>query len=375
MRTNELFEESRNYDAPPCRPGRLLLIAALALGSGMATNRWLYATANQNFAGRIQVEMLTVRAPVDGILQEWNVKEGETVDPNVLLCRIGGQDLVRKRDLQQQEVERLTARTKTLQAEVDVKLHEHLRTVESDIYQVELQTADLLQKRYFHELELMAWRDQREVLATQAATPAPRKGTTQTETAEEREEKLINFMLKEESAVNAIEATDAQLEICSARLATLNQQKQEMQERVRQAVGLSEIELQLEQSKAGLERLEIELSQQLIHSAALGTIANVRRKAGEYVKAGEVLAELYLMQQPYAVAEIPTSHSHRFEVEMPVRCQFPNGEVRTGVVTQVAVSATTTTRPDEKPTVPLKIEQTGALWPKLPIGGEITVIR
>jgi len=363
---------------PACPPMRLAAIAVLAVCAGMATNRWLYATSSNDYVGHVQVDSLTVRAPVDGILQAWEVAEGDTVDPQQLLCRIGGENLNRQLQMQRQETARLAARLKTLQAEVDVKLHEHLRTLESDIYQAELQSADLLQKRYYYELEAMAWRDLRENRKTAALeTPnynlKPKSDASGTDVGDP----VINAMLKEEAAINAIEATDAQLEICTMRLDKLQKQKEAMQEKVRQAVGLSEVELQFAQAEADLKELESQLQQQVVHSQAVGTIANLRRRPGEYVKAGEVLAELFLMEESYVVADVPSSHSHNFEVEMPVRCRFPNGEVRTGVVTRVAVSANQNgSIPGlAEPSVPLRIEQTGALWPDMPIGGQITVIR
>lgn len=362
----------RNLPEAACPPMRLLMIAILAIGAGAATNRYLYATANQNYVGRIEVDSMTIRAPVDGILQNWEVTEGQVVDPQALLCNIGGQNLNRQLQIQQQDVERLCARLATLKAEVDVKLNEHLSTVESDIYQAELQSADLLQKKYYFELERMAWRDQRESYEQNKSSK-----TSKNQSVDELDDKLINCMLKEESALNSIEAAEAQLEICSTRLEKLQKQKEEMRERVQLAVGLSEIELQYEQSKAELENLELQLSLQKVRAASVGTIANIRRRPGEYVKAGEVLAELFLLDEAYAVADVPTSHSHNFQVEMPVRCRFPNGETRTGVVTHMAISAS---KDDEfqsqnGPAIPMRIEQTGALWPKIPIGGQITVIR
>jgi len=363
--------------APACPPIRLVCIAAASLFLGIVTNRMLNASANESFTGEVQVQTVLVRAPVDGILQSWHVAEGETVDPDVLLCEIGGHNLARQIQIQEQEVARLEARLAALTAEVDVKVHEHVRELDGDIYQVELQIADLLQKKYYYELEAMAWRDTMEsyeesqnLQLTSDGVEAPRQS--------ELTDRQISALLKEESATNSMEATEAQLKICSQRLAKLQDQKQTLHERVRLAVGVSEVELHLAQSSETLKQLLQDQEQQNIRSTHVGTIANFRRRPGEYVQAGEVLAEMFQLGDSYVRADIPSSQSHQFSVDTTVKCQFPNGETRTGVVTNVAVATSPESSPMQTatgPTVPLKIEPTGALWPRMPVGGHVTIIR
>lgn len=370
---------------PICSTFRILLIAGLSLGVGIATNGLLNANSNESYTGQMQVQTLLVRAPVDGILQSWHVSEGETVDPNVLLCQIGGHNLARQIQLQQQEVARLEARTATLQAEMDVKLHDHLRELENDIYQAELQTADLLQKKYYYELEVIAWRD---MLNSYKETGEDNTTTTSRSgqdslladdklASDKLTDRQINALMKEESSSNSLEATVAQLEICTQRLNKLKQQKQAMHNRVRLAVGLEEVELQLSQAKDELAHLQKHQEEQNIRSTTIGTIANFRKRPGEYVQAGEVLADMYQLSESFVMADIPSSVSHRFSVDTTVKCKFPNGETRSGVVTRVAVATSPgqTANRNETPTVPLKIEPTGALWPSMPVGGHVTIIR
>ncbi len=384
LMTTEVSREALNNSPEPACPAfRLLLISCLSLGLGIATNRLLNASSGNQFTGAVQVETFLVRAPVDGILQAWHVAEGETVDPDVLLCRIGGHNLSRQLQLQRKEVARLEARHATLLAEVDVNLHDHLREIDGAIYQVELQTAELLQKKYYHEIEAMAWRDTLHtydegstVLSPQdlpLLTPQDLEGGGGSKLSERQ----INAMLKEEAANNSIEATSAQLKLCTQRLEKLKQQKQEIARRVQMAVGVSEVELQLLQAREELQHLENSLEQQNVRSNTVGTIANFRRRPGEYVQAGEVLADMFQLSESFVIADIPTTVSHRFSVDTTVKCRFPNGETRSGVVTNVAV-ATSPERAGDKttvPTVPLRIEPTGALWPNIPVGGQVTIIR
>lgn len=369
---------------PVCSTFRILLIASMSLGVGIATNGLLNANSNESYTGQMQVQTLLVRAPVDGILQSWHVAEGETVDPNVLLCQIGGHNLARQIQLQQQEVARLEARTATLQAEMDVKLHDHLRELENDIYQAELQTADLLQKKYYYELEVIAWRDMlNSYKETEQATAVASRSAQDSLLTDDKlsgdklTDRQINALMKEESSSNSLEATVAQLEICTQRLNKLKQQKQAMHNRVRLAVGLAEVELQLSQAKDELAHLQKQQEEQNIRSTAIGTIANFRKRPGEYVQAGEVLADMYQLSESFVVADIPSSVSHRFSVDTTVKCKFPNGETRSGVVTRVAVATSPgqTASRNETPTVPLTIEPTGALWPSMPVGGHVTIIR
>ncbi|MBB03856.1 HlyD family efflux transporter periplasmic adaptor subunit [bacterium] len=377
MTHDNASESSSMTVEPACPPMRLAFIAVASLALGIVTNRMLNASANESFTGEVQVETMVVRAPVDGILQSWHVAEGETVDPDVLLCEIGGHNLARQIQIQEQEVARLEARLAALQAEVDVKVHEHVRELDGDIYQAELQTADLLQKKYYHELEAMAWRDTLESYEESQNLQLTENGVDGPAQSE-LTDRQINALLKEESATNAVEATEAQLRICNQRLDKLQQQKQTLHERVRLAVGVSEVELHLAQSRDTLKQLTQEQEQQVIRSTRIGTIANFRRRPGEYVQAGEVLADMFQLGESYVRANIPSSQSHQFSVDTTVKCQFPNGETRTGVVTNVAVATspeTSPTRTATGPTVPLRIEPTGALWPQMPVGGHVTIVR
>jgi len=370
---------------PACSRFRLWSIALLSISLGIATNRWMYANSNLAYTGTLQVKSTAVRAPVEGILQSWVVEEGAQVDPQALLCKLTDDKLEREIQSQQREVARLEARLITLQAEVDVKLHNHLRDLDGDIYATQLQTADLLQKKYFHEIEVMAWQEARAQKKTEKLTeekfaslePVINSLPASSRNSEELTDSKIDNLLKEEAAVNAVEATAAQLEICSQRLKELQLQKTRLLEKVKQANGLSEVEIQLSQAKAELEELKRRQLHQQVYSNDQGTITNYRHRPGEQIAAGEVIADLYQMNEAYIVAHIPCSAMQKFELESTVKCLFPNGEKRTGVVTHVAITTqqVTNTVQENTPTVPVRIEQTGALWPSIPVGGRVSIIR
>ena len=385
MATEQQAEIQSATIEPACSRFRLWSIILLSISLGIATNRWMYANSNLSYTGTLQVKSTAVRAPVEGILQSWVVEEGTQVDPQRLICRLADDNLEREIQSQQREVARLDARLRTLQAEVDVKLHNHLRELDGDIYATQLQTADLLQKKYFHEIEVMAWREARDQKKTEptkeekfvSLDPVINSLPVSSRNSKQLTDSKIDNLLKEEAAVNAVEATAAQLEICSKRLQELELQKTRLLEKVKQANGLSEVEIQLSQAKAELEELKRRQARQQVYSIDQGTITNYRHRPGEQIAAGEVIAELYQMNEAYIVAHIPCSAMHKFELESTVKCLFPNGEKRTGVVTHVAITTqqTTDAAQGNTPTVPVRIEQTGALWPSIPVGGRVRIIR
>lgn len=379
-------ETSPGLAEPACSRFRLWSIALLSITLGIATNRWMYASSNLSYVGTLQVKSVAVRAPVGGIFQAWAVEEGTQIDPQVLVCTLSDDNLDQQIQSQQREVARLDARLSALKAEVDVKLHDLLRELDGDIYATQLQTADLLQKKYLHEIELMAWRDAREQNRLDDSPKEKRQKTASLEpvinslpisSSSSLTDTKIDALLKEEAALNAFEVAKEQLEICSQRLNELQTQKKNLLEKVRQANGLTEVEIQLNQAKAELEEMKHRQSQLQIYSPEQGTISNYRPHPGEKVTAGEVIAELYQMEEAYIVAHIPCSDVGKFQVESTVKCLFPNGEKRTGIVTHVALTAeqTDSSTPANTPTVPIRIEQTGALWPSIPVGGHVRIFR
>ncbi len=369
---------------PACSRFRLWSIALLSISLGIATNRWMYANSNLSYIGTLQVKSTAVRAPVEGILQQWVVEEGAQVDPQILLCKLSDDKLARQIESQQREVARLDARLKTLQAEVDVKLHKHLRELDSDIYATQLQTADLLQKKYFHEIEVMAWREARDQKKKEpfdgekfASLEPVINSLSGSGSSSSLTDTKIDNLLKEEAALNAFEVATEQLEICSQRLKELQLQKKRLIEKMKQANGISETEIQLSQAEAELEDLKRRQKLQQVYSTDQGTIANFRYHAGEKVAAGEVIADLYQMNDAYIVAYIPCSAMQKFELESTVKCLFPNGEKRTGIVTHVAITTeqSADAAQGNTPAVPVRIEQTGALWPSIPVGGRVSIFR
>ncbi len=383
MTTEQQNKKQPETMEPVCSRFRLVSVVILSIGLGIATNRWMYANSSLSYTGKLQVKTTAVRAPVEGILQSWAAKEGEQVDPRALICKLTDDNLDRKIQSQQREVARLDARLKTLQAEVEVKLHNHLRELDGDIFATKLQYAELLKKEFDHKIEEEAWRDahiQGKTISSEAkfvsqdpvinSLPVSSQSKNLTNVK-------IDTLLKEAAAVNAIEVATAQLEICSQRLEELQLQKKELLGKVKQANGLSEAEIQLNQAIAELEELKRRQLQQQVYSSDQGTIANFRHSPGEKVNAGEILADLYQMNKAYIVAEIPCTAMHNFELESTVKCLFPNGVKRTGVVTHVAITTQQASDGNlgNSPTVPVRIEQTGALWPSVPVGGRVSIIR
>lgn len=369
--------------APACSRSFLFSISLLAIGLGVVANHWLYAKSNKAYTGTLQVKTLMVRAPVEGILDSWSIEEGTQVDPNFFLCKLVDRNLEHEIQSQQREVDCLDARIKTLQAEVDVKMHENFRKLDGDIYAAELQTADLLQKEFYHKIEVMAWQDareQRDSSGQQFATIEP--VFTPSQSARKSlplvSEKQIDLLLKEEAAINAVEVIIAQLEICTQRLNDLQAQKKALLSKVQQAVGLPEAKIQLNQAVAELKERQHRQQQQQIYSTEQGTVSNFRQRAGDQIQAGDILADLYQMDDAFVVANVPCSAMHQFALDATVKCLFPNGEKRTGVVTHIAITTEQASSSDKwgkDPIVPIRIEQTGALWPSLPIGGHVGIIR
>lgn len=216
-----------------------------------------------NLSGRVQPQrVVPVPVPVDGVLENLTVKEGEEVSEGQLLARVKNDNLDTEQENQLQEVERLQSKVTGLEASIIAARLEAQRTKgEADNARTTLEAA---RKAL----------DRQTALRKEGATP-----------------RLI-FEKAETAFKNA--------EVEAGARASVERQAQENYDRL--VRNLDEARKQLAEQSAEQERAKGELNSAEIHAPATGILVKVNKQNGDAVAAAD--KELFLIGVDLAALEV-----------------------------------------------------------------------
>ena len=100
-----------------------------------------------------------------------------------------------------------------------------------------------------------------------------------------------------------------------------------------------------------------------------------RVHVGDHVTPGQTLVELLDDARRHLRVEVPSSRISGLEVGQIVNIRFPGRALRTGQVERIAPQAIPTDKNSHgaESLIIVHVEQTGELWPDLPIGTRVDV--
>lgn len=216
-----------------------------------------------SLSGRVQPQrVVPVPVPVDGVLENLAVKEGEEVAEGQLLARVKNDNLDTENENQQQEVERLQSKVTGLEASIIAARLEAQRTKgEADNARAALET---LRKAY----------DRQTALRKEGATP-----------------RLV-FEKAETAFKNA--------EIEAGARGSVERQAQENYERLTK--NLEEARRQLTEQSTEAEKAKGDINAAEIHAPATGILVKVTKQNGDAVSAAD--KELFLIGVDLAALEV-----------------------------------------------------------------------
>lgn len=358
----------------PAPPGRILLfgLAALVLGAGLAY--LLRHPQRPECVGVLAVHSTVVSASIDGMLAEIVAQEGDQVQVGTPLARLVDTDLQREIAIKVQEVATLDRELQQATARAALELQWRLKSLNAEICDVQLRSAGFLKEQYDYELKRNYYADLigGDDLALLGGTGTldavlSRSGVSQAE--------KLTAVMHMEAAANAAEVSAAQVEICEQQVRRLEELKAKLPEQVRSSTEVDVAEARLKMTQAELDNLRSRADDLVVTAPAIGRVGVFKVRRGDLVKRGTALVELLDPAQRYLVAHVPSQQIGAFGEGIEVRLSFPGRVIRHGRVSNVAPQAGggNVPIPGNDVAVLVRIEQSGELWPDVPIGSHVRV--
>jgi multidrug resistance efflux pump len=161
-----------------------------------------------------------------------------------------------------------------------------------------------------------------------------------------------------------------QLEVQLQRLENL---KDLIPDRIRMAAGIEQMRLRLEEATSRLEQMQAASREIAVVSPAYGVVGQIRCHEGDLLQSGDVLLKILHSERRFVVVYVPTERVADLQTSDTVRLGFgERGEFR-GTVVEIPTMASATT-PGGPSLAAVRVEESGRMWPDLPIGSRVDVI-
>jgi multidrug resistance efflux pump len=357
----------------PGSPRRTWLIALLALAAGSAAAWSLANREPTRFAGRIAAQTTYLNAAHAGIVAELLVSEGDRVSLQDPLAKLADPDLEARIAAAGADVSVRTSEQQQAEAAAQIELTWRMKELDHDIVATELRSADYLKEKYDWELERSMWADvmaSKDIVMFDDGQPAFQSMILQSRAPGKPH---LNAILKHETADNAVAVSTVQVEILTERLGQLQRLKEALPESVREKSGVAVAGQRLAQARAELERLEARRAELIVKSTAVGTVGVFRARPGDHLQPGQPIVEILDAARRWVVASVPSSAVSAFTPQRTVTLTFPGGLIRAGHVVSIAPQADRPGTDEHDPQVAVRIEESGAAWPNVPLGSRIDV--
>ncbi|MGE0374304.1 MAG: HlyD family secretion protein [Planctomycetaceae bacterium] len=324
------------------------------------------------YRGQITARIIPVTAEQDGVLVRWHVAEGDPIRIGDAIVSISNPSLVETRRQLEQQIARLSVDLDRALAQADLDLEWRIKDVNAEIFNARLQSAELLEEKYRHEMERVALADVLTSNSTALWMPKDTVFDSIVLQDSENQQGRLSAVLRVEAAANSADVCSAQVEMCEEQVEALEHLRDSLPERVRRSVGADVVERQLEAARQSLELLSAEQPEMTITSTVIGQAGVFVRKPGDYVRTGDRIIEIFDDVLRYVVVDVPSGGVDAFKAGREFPLTFPGGVERRGRVIRVAPQAVATNSGGET-VVRVHLEPAGLLWPRLPIESQILV--
>lgn len=356
----------------PASPRRIALSAILALAAGCGAVLLARGGPSITFRGRITARLIPVTAEQDGLLVRWHLAEGDPIRIGDPIVSLANPSLIERRRQLEQRIAELDVALDRALAQAELDLEWRIKDVNAAIFDARLQSAELLEEKYRHEMERVALTDALTSNATALWTPRDTVFDSIVLQDAENQQGRLSTVLRVEAAANSADVCSAQVEMCEEQVATLESLRDSLPERVRRSVGVDIVERQLDAARMELEEISAAEPEITITSSVIGQAGVFFRKPGDYVRTGDRIVEIFDDVQRYIVVDVPSTQIDVFKVGREFPLIFPGNVQRAGRVVRVAPQAVAAGGTDET-VVRIHLEPAGLLWPHLPIESQVLV--
>jgi len=349
-------------------------LAGLALLCGIAVVSQLEGARFEQFQGRLQARSVTVAAPYSAQIERVLAPTGTMVKPGDPIVRLRNDALVAQVEAAAQAVASLDKEQIQSEAKYQVELEWRLRSIRAEMFETKIKSAAFLKQKLSHQIEELAWKaaaeDEDADKEPKSASLIDHVGFRSVSPRDARVESL----LKSEAAKNAEEVSTAQVDLCDRRLAELEKLERSIPDQVRKSIGIELIEQRLQEARQTLATLEARQAGLTLTATSVGVVGVYQAAVGQQVPAHEPVVQLLDNDQPWLALEVPSSRIAEFRAQEVVTLVFPGDVERKGRIAQIPPQTSGgTVSGDALVVVP--VEPAGKLWPSVPFGARVDVLR
>lgn len=364
-------------DARPSLPapsGRIVLFGCLALAAGIGLARLATRSHTESYAGTLSARIVPITADRAGVISAWHVAEGDAVTLEQDLASMADPTVERRRQELDAQIARLQGELDRALAQADLELDWRMKDVQETIFAARLQSAEYLEEKHLHEMEKVALTDLLSHSSTAFWTPPDTVIDSLVLKEPQSQASRLNTVLRLEAATNATEVCAAQVDLCDEQVNWLEELKETLPERVRKSVGVDLAEQRLEEAQAQRAALEEAESHTRITSTAIGRAGVFVKRVGDYAAKGEPIVEVLDASTRFVIVDIPSQHVAEFTPDRELNVIFPGNVARRGRVLRVAPQAHSQGEVTASGSmIRVHIEQSGVIWPDVPIGARVDV--
>ena len=356
-------------------PFRTVAICLGALLAGVGVAVWIERHGEVRFDAYLEAHTTRVTAEHPGRVAALAKNEGDRISIGDPLLSLTDSDLVQEIIHQKDEVARAEIQLGQCLAEAELDLQWRTSEIDQKIVDYQLRSASYLKEKYDFELQKSMLSD---VLATnQTASLKDADSLFRALVVEGGlpEMERMTTALKLETMANATDVSSAQVEICEQELKRLEGSKASLPVIMRRKAGVDAAESALARSKSMLEQVEGRRTELTVSSTAIGKVGVYRVHVGDHVLPGQTIVELLDDARRFLRVEVPSSKISGLVVAQRIDITFPGGAKRTGRIDRIAPQAIPTDANSHgaESLIIVHVEQTGELWPDLPVGTRVGV--
>ena len=350
-----------------------ICLASLLAGAGFAV--WYERHGDVRFDAYLAAYTTPVTAEHAGRVATLVKNEGERISIGEPLLTLTDSQLLQEIVVQKDEVAHAEIHLEHCLAEAALDLQWRANEIDQRIVDYQLRSAGFLKEKYDYELQKSMLTDMLASNQTAALSDADTMFKAFVVEGGMPEVERMTTALKLETVVNATDVSTAQVEICDQQLKRLEGIKATLPATVRRKAGVDSAEASVARSKSMLERIEGRRTELTVGSMAVGKVGVFRVQVGDHVQPGQTIVELLDDSRRHLRVEVPSSKISGMEVAQGVDVTFPGGIKRTGRIDSIAPQTipTEVNSHGSESIIIIQVEQTGALWPDLPIGTRVDV--
>lgn len=349
-------------------------LAIAALAAGVFVVQQLDGARYERYSGRLASRTSSLRVPHEAEVEAILAPVGTAVTKGTPLVRLKNTAVIERLERSRREIAALEKECDQAEARCAVEIEWRKRGIEAEIFETKIQQAAFLQQKLSHEVEQLAWKENAPDSRTKEPVASSKLIDQVGFRPVGRKAERLDAMIKSEAARNAGEVATAQVELCEQRLVELNSALAAMQDKVRKSIGIELIEQRLVEAREALAGLEATEQALTLTAEATGVVGVYSVEPGGHVAAHTSIVQVIDEDRPCLQLEVPSDRIVDFHVGETVDILFPGNVERSGRIEAIPPQ-TSSAASGAKPVVLITVTPAGKLWPRLPSGCAVEVLR